>query len=153
MELGTTLQQEVKNFYTFSRQRVLPAKDVTFDDLYLSHTLYKRLEHWSPHQLYHFAVVNNDAAWYNANEWIIKSEEFSEAAKIECMLDDTSEFWEYKYEIWKSLDDMTDSELTETLLKFDTVMGQKWDVNSAARTVIDNLLRCTWHYREVLTKE
>ena len=149
-------KQFIKNIeYSFvlGRQRIRNAKESTFEDLHLAHQLYKTIgEDCIPHLLYQFASHVNDCAWLTIYESIITSEEYSEAFKIQYMEDMGDEYDDYVCEVWRSYKDKSVDELRKIIWKFEENEGKHWDVNSAARGLIDNLLVASFHHRDALLK-
>ena len=152
-QLVQKFKKQVEYHYLLSRQRCLESKQNTFDDLHFSQQLYKILgDTFSPHTLYHYAATINDMTWFEVNSHIIESEEFSDDRKILLMTED-SDYAEEKFITWFQYCDLGKDKLTSMIFKFMDDECQEWDVNSAARGVIDNLLIATWHYRDCLMKD
>lgn len=152
-QLETSFMKDVENFFTLNRRQCRPAKEITFEDLCFAHSLYKIVgDYFPPHVLYHYAVVHNETCWFSANEYMITTEKHSYESKKSYLSDD-DQYSSLMYESWEDALSRDKDELVNILMRFMHKVSDSWDVNSAARSVIDNLLIAAWHYRDALTKE
>lgn len=151
--LEQTFEKKVEHYYLLSRQRCLPSEQNTYDNIHLSQKIHNIIgDAFSPHTIYHFAVVINDMLWFDVNSYIINSEEYSEEKKVH-MLSEDSEYRDEKFECWSHYSNLSRKQLINILCKFTMDQSMEWDVNSAARGVIDNLLIATWNYRDCLMRD
>lgn len=153
-QLETAWLKEIENSITLTRRQCRPAKTITFEDLYFSQRLHNIVgDYFPPHLLYQFTVHYNDTFWFKTNEYMINSEKHSYESKKSYLAEDDGDYTDYMYEAWEDILSNDQDKLVNMVFKFQHHVADKWDVNSAARSVIDNLLIAAWHYRDALTKE
>ena len=152
--LELSLKKQIEYSYVFSRQRVLTAKQNTLDDIYFSYQLHKTVGDAisTPHLLYYYASLINDQCWFQCNHYTIISEKFSEADKIEMMRTDGI-YDDAKSDLWLQYCDADRNELKRMIYKFEREVSDKWDVNSAARGLIDNMLSINWEITDHYMKD